>query len=261
MSDSPALRPALLAPVIAHRGASGEAPENTLGAIRLAAEQGARCVEIDVSISGDGVPYVHHDGTLDRCTSGTGRLCERDAEELDALTADRWARDAGAEHPGASRWLGEPLPRLTAAIRLCDELGLGLNLEIKPARDLERRTARMICPLIERHWPERLPLVLSSFSTRALAAARVALPEAARALLVGKVPRDWQARLERHGCRNLHCAGKHLDAATAGAVRAAGVGLYCYTVNDAERARHLLEIGAHGVITDYPARMLAALGG
>ena len=240
------MSPALLAPVIAHRGASGEAPENTLGAIRLAAAQGARCIEIDVSISRDDVPFVHHDDTLDRCTSGSGRLVERDACDLDALVADK----------GMDGWLGEPLPRLAAVIDLCVELGLGLNLEIKPLAGLEERTARAICPLVERAWPAALPFVFSSFVPAALEAARVHLPDAARALLVGAVPDDWRARLEHHACRNLHCAGERLTPEAARAVREAGFGLYCYTVNDVERARGLLAIGAHGVFTDHPGRML-----
>ena len=244
------MTPALLDTVVAHRGASGEAPENTLGAVRLAAEQGARCVEIDVSISRDDVPYVHHDPTLERCTDGTGRLVDHGADALDALVADK----------GLADWLGEPLPRLAAVIELCVERGLGLNLEIKPLPGLEARTARAICPLIERTWPTHLPFVFSSFEPAALDATRAALPEAARALLVGRVPDDWRARLERHGCRNLHCDGSRLDARRAAAVRDADAGLYCYTVNDVERARALLDIGAHGVFTDHPARMLAALG-
>ena len=241
--------PALLAPVVAHRGASGEAPENTLGAIRLAAEQGARCVEIDVSISRDDIPFVHHDETLERCTDGHGPLHERDAEELDRLVADK----------GMADWHGESLPRLAAALELCIELGLGMNLEIKPTRGLETRTARAICPLIERRWPTALPFVFSSFSPAALEATRAALPEAARALLVEAVPEDWHARLERLGCRNLHCEGRALAPASAAAVRDANVGLYCYTVNDVDLARRLLADGAHGVFTDHPARLLAAL--
>jgi len=244
------MTPALLAPVVAHRGASGEAPENTLGAIRLAAEQGARCVEIDVSISRDGIPYVHHDDTLDRCTDGRGRLVDQDALTLDALVADK----------GLADWLGEPLPRLTAVLELCIEHDLGLNLEVKPVAGLEVRTARAICPIVERIWPDHLPFVFSSFVPAALEATRAALPEAARALLVGAVPADWRTRLERHGCRNLHCDGKRLDGATALAVREADAGLYCYTVNDVELAGALLDSGVHGVITDHPARMLAALG-
>ena len=240
---------ALLAPVIAHRGASGEAPENTLAAIRLAAEQGARCVEVDVSISRDGVPYVHHDDTLDRCTSGSGRLAGHDAVALDALSADR----------GMARWRGEPLPRLAAVIALCIERDLGLNLEIKPLAGLESRTARAVCALIERDWPSRLPCVFSSFAPAALDAARAALPEVDRALLVGAVPADWAARLARHGCRNLHCAAERLTARAAEALRAADVGLYAYTVNDTALAVRLLGMGAHGVFTDHPGRMLAAL--
>jgi len=241
---------ALLAPVVAHRGASGEAPENTLGAIRLAADQGARCIEIDVSISRDDVPFVHHDDTLDRCTSGHGRLVEHDACELDALLADK----------GMEGWLGEPLPRLEAVIALCVERGLGLNLEIKPVPGRERRTARAICPLLERAWPASLPFVFSSFVPTALDATRECLPDAARALLVGAVPDDWQARLDRHACRNLHCSGSALTPEAARAVRDAGAGLYCYTVNRPARARELLDMGAHGVFTDHPGTMRLALG-
>lgn len=241
--------PLLLAPVIAHRGASADAPENTLGAIRLAADQGARCIEIDVSISRDDVPFVHHDATLDRCTNGAGRLCDHDAAALDRLSAANG-------HPA---WQGESLPRLTAVVELCRERQLGLNLEIKPVAGLERRTATAICAALSTQWPEDLPFVFSSFSTEALDAARACWPDAARALLVGPVPDDWEARLVRHACRNLHCAGSGLTAEIARPLITAGVGLYCYTVNDAARARELLAMGVHGVFTDHPGALLAAL--
>jgi len=241
--------PLLLAPVVAHRGASGDAPENTLGAIRLAADQGARCIEIDVSISRDDVPFVHHDATLERCTNGAGRLCDHDAAELDRLQADK----------GHSDWQGESLPRLSAVVELCRQLNLGLNLEIKPAAGLEQRTARAICTQLSATWPEELPFVFSSFSTAALDTARECWSDAARALLVGRVPADWKERLSRHACRNLHCAGGQLTAEDAGEIVAASVGLYCYTVNDPVRARELLACGVHGVFTDHPGRLLAAL--
>lgn len=245
----PAGGPALLAHVVAHRGASGEAPENTVGAIRLAADQGARCIEIDVSISSDDVPYVHHDDRLDRCTSGTGLLCDMPAAQLDRLTADK----------GHDGWLGERLPRLSAVFDLCVERQLGLNLEIKPVAGLEERTARAICALLKDRWPPELPFVFSSFAPAALDAAREHWDEAPRALLVGRVPNDWAEQMERHACRNVHCAGTHLTEDAADALRAANVGIYCYTVNEPKLARRLLAIGAHGVFTDHPGSMLAAL--
>ncbi len=242
--------PALLARIIAHRGASGDAPENTLAALSLAADHGASCVEIDVSISADHVPFVHHDDNLDRCTNGTGLLCERSAAELDQLDASK----------GMADFHGEPLPRLSAVFELLEARGLGLNLEIKPRRGLETETVEAICALIEKRWPSHLPLVFSSFNWQSLAIARESLPRIPRALLVGGIPDDWQPRMAEFGCRNIHCDGAVLTPQQTAELRAADVGIYCYTINDVEKARALLDAGAHGVFTDYPRHLADHLG-
>ena len=239
-----------LARVVAHRGASGEAPENTLAAIRLAAEQGARAVEIDATTSADDVAFVHHDTRLERCTSGTGALHEHAACDLDGLVA-------GAGHAGHER---EPLPRLADAIRLAAERGMRLNVEIKPPPGRERTVAAGVCETVAAAGDAAAGLVFSSFAAEALAEARERLPSVPRALLVGAIPEDWEVALGALGAANLHCSARGFDAARARALVAAGHGLYCYTVNDAEVARRLLDAGAHGVFTDYPARLSAALG-
>lgn len=241
--------PAHLPAVIAHRGASGDAPENTLAAMNLAADQGASCVEIDVSISADGVPFVHHDDTLDRCTTGSGLLCEHSAQELDRLDASK----------ATPEFAGEPLPRLSALIELLDARGLGLNLEIKPRKGLEEATVEAICQQIEASWPSHLSLVFSSFSSASLSYAQQRLPQIARALLVGGIPDDWQSLVATYGCQNIHCAANTLTAERAMQLRESGIGVYCYTVNDVEQARQLLEFGAHGVFTDYPGQLLNSL--
>lgn len=241
--------PALLAKVIAHRGASGNAPENTLAAISLAHKFGAKCVELDASISRDNIPFVHHDNNLDRCTSGSGHLCEQDAAMLDNLSADA----------GMSAFAGEPLPRVSAAIALLRDLQMGLNLEIKPAPGLEEKTALAICDAVRDSWPSELPLVLSSFSQASLAVARDALPGAARALIVGAVPDDWRHLTQMLQCRNLHTAAAAIEPSQAKAITESGLGLYCYTVNEVDNARKLLAFGVNGVFTDYPAELLSAL--
>jgi len=241
--------PAPLANVIAHRGASGNAPENTLAAISLAHRDGAKCVEIDASISRDNVPFVHHDDYLDRCTNGTGYLCAHDAATLDNLVADA----------GMHKYSGEPLPRLSAAIALLSSLQMGLNLEIKPTPGLEEPTALAICNTIRNTWPGDLPLVLSSFSRESLAVARDALPGAARALIVCAVPDDWHDQTQRLQCRNLHTAAPLLEENQAKSIITSGLGLYCFTVNEVDEARKLLALGVNGVFTDYPARLIRAL--
>ncbi len=243
------IEPALLAKVIAHRGASGTAPENTLVAISKAHEAGATCVELDASISSDNIPFVHHDDSLERCTNGQGYLCAHTAEQLDAISADS----------GMSEFAGEPLPRLSAAIALLSDLQMGLNLEIKPTPGLEEPTAHAVCNVVRDSWPSDLPLVLSSFSRESLAVARDELPGAARALIVCAVPSDWRHQTQLLQCRNLHMAAPLLNAEQATNILDAGLGLYCFTVNNVSEAKTLFAMGVHGVFSDYPEKMLNAL--
>lgn len=233
---------ATLARIIAHRGASADAPENTLSALRLAAEQGARCVEIDVSISADGIAYVHHDAQLQRCTNGHGLLCEHTAAQLDLLSAGN----------NMSGFDGEPLPRLSAVIDLLVGHKLGLNLEIKPYDGLEQQTVNAIHAELKGNWPSELPLVFSSFNHTSIEMARKSMPDIARAPLVGAVPDDWKLLMQRYDAQNLHCAENMLTEEKARQVTDAGYGLYCYTVNDAEKAKTLFDWGVHGIFTDYP---------
>lgn len=264
MSD--ARDPVNLPAIIAHRGASGDAPENTLAALNLAADQGASCVEIDVSISADGVAFVHHDDTLDRCTSGKGLLCEHDAAELDQL-------DAGKGMPG---FTGQALPRLSAVLELLVARELGLNLEIKPRAGLELPTVTAICELVQQYWPASLPLVFSSFNWESLEMAARSLPQVPRGLLVDAVPDNWPELISRYQCRNIHCNGATLERSRIRDMRQAGIGIYCYTVNDEALADRLFAIdelrseharpgpgesqaGVHGIFTDFPRRLAAHL--
>lgn len=241
--------PAWLATVIAHRGASGDAPENTLAALKLAADHGATCVEIDVSISSDNIPFVHHDDTLDRCTNGSGLLSEQSGESLDQLDASS----------GMDNFAGEPLPRLSSVIALLVQRSIGLNLEIKPQAGLESDTVDAICNMIESDWPSDLPLVFSSFSRLSLELVKKRLPGIARGLLVEELPDDWKSLIDLYGCRNIHCDGSTLNSEQAGMLADAGLGVYCYTVNDPDAAKSLLASGVHGIITDYPLRLMKSL--
>ncbi|MCC7360725.1 MAG: hypothetical protein IT317_14685 [Anaerolineales bacterium] len=99
------LYPARLPAVIAHRGASADAPENTLSAFALALEQGADGLELDVTLSADGVPVVIHDDTLDRTTDGRGRVARHTLAELKGL-------DAGYAARFGSKFAGQRLPTL-----------------------------------------------------------------------------------------------------------------------------------------------------
>jgi glycerophosphoryl diester phosphodiesterase len=248
----PSALPFRLPRVIAHRGASGSAPENTLAAICLAAEQGARWVEVDVMVTRDGHPVIHHDETLERCTDGSGPLLACDLESLSKLDAGAWFD---------TRFAGERVPTLEALIALLKELGMGLNLELKPLPGWEGPTTRAVAKVLASHWPTRQPLLVSSFSERALANFAARLPGAPRGYLTNVVPPDWRERLADTGCRTLHCqAGPLLQREAVSALKSAGIGVLCYTVNELEDAERLLNWGAAGVFSDHPARLLQRLG-
>ena len=112
-----------LAPVIGHRGAAARAPENTLAGLRRAKDLGCSWVEFDVRLTGDGALVLCHDARLDRTTTGQGRVS---AHRLSAIRCF----DAGAWF--APEFAGGAVPTLEEALLVAAELGLSVNIEIRP---------------------------------------------------------------------------------------------------------------------------------
>jgi glycerophosphoryl diester phosphodiesterase len=237
--------------VIGHRGAAAAAPENTLAGMRMAHRLGARWVEFDVRLSADGQCVVLHDDTIDRTSDGSGAASQLPFAALRRYDAGAWFDKSFA---------GERIPSLLEVIALLDELGLGANVEIKPASGQEAATARATVETLRRSWREHLPPpLLSSFSPVALEAAREAAPEIARGHLFGRLPANWRSEVERLGCVTVHCDERRLDWAAARAVIDGGYPLLAYTVNRPDRARELLGWGLRAIITDCPDRIIAGL--
>ncbi len=230
-----------LSPWIAHRGGGCLAPENTLEGFRLAARLGFQAVEFDVMLTRDQVPILIHDETLERTTDGRGGVAERDWDELADLDAGRWLHRS---------WSGARIPRLTDVLALCTDLGLGVNVEIKPAAGHDEATGRLVAEGVAAAWPATLPLVVSSFSEAALAAARDAVPEQPRALLVEAIPGDFGARLARLDCAFLHARAVELTVTATQELAAAGVPLVAYTVNSPEVAARCFALGVAALFTD-----------
>jgi glycerophosphoryl diester phosphodiesterase len=240
--------------VLAHRGGGALAPENTLAAIRTGLARGFRAVEFDAMLPADETPVLMHDATLTRTARVEGKVTEWSAARLQQL-------DVGSWH--SAQFAGETVPTLTDALAFCREHRIWPNVEIKPAPGREgptgaavaRETARMyadlLVPGVDRadEADPRLPL-LSSFSHDALLAARETVPELPRGWLVDQVPRPWHVEIEALGCVSLHADQKYLSAEMARSVKASGVWLFCYTVNEPARARELLSWGVDAFCTD-----------
>jgi len=234
----------------AHRGAGKHAPENTLAAFRHGYAHGYRMIECDVKLSADGVPFLLHDATLERTTSGSGRADALTWRELSQL-------DAGAWHSPA--YAGEPLPTLAAVARWCRANGVALNIEIKPTPGRERETGAAVALDAKALWSgDDVQPLLSSFAREALDAARLAVPELPRAWLVERIPDEWREQAMHLGCIALDVKHTALTEALVQEVHAAGLRLATWTANDPARVADLLRWGVDTVITDEVERIAAA---
>ncbi|KAM9222943.1 glycerophosphodiester phosphodiesterase 1 [Leptosomus discolor] len=118
------LRPRGAAARIAHRGGAHDAPENTLAAIRQAAENGATGVELDLEFTADGVPILMHDDTVERTTDGSGRLCDLTFDEIRKL-------NPSAKHRLWSKFQGEKVPTLREAVMESMHHNLTIYFDVK----------------------------------------------------------------------------------------------------------------------------------
>jgi glycerophosphoryl diester phosphodiesterase len=237
--------------VIGHRGAAAYAPENTLEGIREAARRGARWVEFDAKLTGDGVVILMHDDTLDRTTTGRGAVAGTSHAVIVGLDAGAWC---------GANWHGASVPTLADAIDLLAGLDMQANIEIKPCPGREAETAKSVIDVIRGHWPRGRPWpLLSSFSLLSLAVARDAAGDLPRGLLVWEDMMDWAPAADDLGCVSVHWSEQHLNQGRAEQIRQAGYGLAAYTVNDPRRAVELATWGVQAIISDRPDVILDAL--
>jgi len=230
---------------IAHRGAGKLAPENTLAAFRLGAHHGYKAFECDVKLSADGVPFLLHDDTLDRTTSGQGPAAALPWAELSRLDAGSWHSPAYA---------GEPLASFEALAAYCGANAHALDLEIKPSPGTDTDTGRAVGQWVRKLWRGQAPL-LSSFKPPALFGARETAPELQRALLLDTL---WPGCTEM--AASLDCVAiitnhKLMDAELLRQIHAGGRRALVYTVNDAVRAEALIALGIDGIVTDAVDRL------
>jgi glycerophosphoryl diester phosphodiesterase len=228
---------------VAHRGAGRLAPENTLAAFRLGAAHGYRAFECDVKLSADGVPFLLHDATLERTTSGRGVAGELDWSALSRIDAGTWHSRAYA---------GEPLPSLQALAAYLRANAFALDLEIKPTPGTDHHTGQVVGREAARLWAgaDAPPLLFSSFRPEALAGARETAPHIPRALLLDTLWPGWLDVAQQLGCVAVITNYNAMSAQALGQIHGAAMRGLVYTVNDPAPAAWLQSIGIDGIITD-----------
>lgn len=227
---------------IAHRGAGKLAPENTLAAFRVGASHGYRMFECDVKLSSDDVPFLLHDSTLERTTSGHGTAGEQAWSALAQLDAGSWHSPAFA---------GEPLPTLDAIAHFCLRHGYLLNIEIKPTPGTEQHTGEVVARHAARLWEQAaVPPLLTSFQPDALRGAQAAAPDLPRGLLLDTLWTGWLDIAVSLACVAVVCKHTLWDSSSVTQAKSAGLRVLSYTVNDEGEAQRLLDLGTDGIITD-----------
>ena len=234
--------------IIAHRGASHDAPENTLAAIRLGWAQGADAVEIDVHLSKDGQVVVIHDATLIKTAGVRRRVAWQTLDELQAFDVGSWKH---------ARFAGERLPTLAEALATIPK-GKRLFVEIKCGPECipafvktfraSRKAASQVVPI--------------GFDLETMRGIKQALPELEAAWVAEfrRTLRGWSPQAETliqkakaAGLDALDLDGRGpLDAEFVGKVHAAGLKLYVWTVDAPARAEKLRAAGIDGVTTNKP---------
>ena len=230
--------------VMGHRGAASYAPENTLASFIEAKKRGAPWVEFDVKLTRDGVPVVMHDANLRRTTGLDKAVALIDFAELRSLRAGAWF---------APRFADQRVPSFAETIALLARLGLGATVEIKPCRGREVETAQAVVAMLDAYWPRTMPApLLASFQDRSLEAAQAAGAHWPRALIVDRLAMGWQARVAAVNAVALNVDGWRLKSWQAARIKAAGLQLGVWTIDEPARARLLRAWGADCVITDAP---------
>jgi glycerophosphoryl diester phosphodiesterase len=237
--------------IVAHRGASTQAPENTMEAFRLGVEAGADAIELDVHLTVDGQLAVIHDETLERTTGRTGRVAELTMDEIrEADAGATFARDGDSGLPFAGR--GLTVPTLDEVLAWLPD-GIGLVIEIKA-----RAAADAVVEAVRGHGVRTSGrLAVISFDEATIEHVRELDPEIRTGyLLVPTQPIEpaliWATE---HGHVGVYPweGDLGLDPMPILAqAHAFGREIGCYVVNDPERMQHLAACGIWGFVTDVP---------
>jgi glycerophosphoryl diester phosphodiesterase len=231
--------------VIAHRGASAVAPENTMAAFRRAVEMGAECIETDLHLSRDGRLVIVHDSTLNRTTSGDGPVKTHTFNELRELDAGRWFSE---------KYAGEHLPTIEELLDFAGQADLSLYLEIKGGAGygVERAVISAL-----RGRKESKATVVLCFDASVLDR----IHQLDRLLMTGLLfesgGEDMVKEAVRVGARQIGPRGDCVTPEMIEDAHRRGLKVVTWTINEAAQMRTLAAAGVDGIMTNYPDRLVA----
>ncbi|NMY31076.1 glycerophosphodiester phosphodiesterase [Pseudomonas sp. WS 5412] len=235
--------------IYGHRGAKGEAPENTLTSFQQCLKHGVRRCELDLHLSMDGELMVIHDPTLKRTADRRGKVVEY-------VAADLVKMDARKGGPG---WVTPcPIPRLEELFEQCDFDHW--QLEVKSASRTRAATTVLAIREMAQHFGLLDKVTVTSSSREVLKAALELTPDLSRGLVAEYAWLDPLKVAQNYGCEYLAlnwtlCTPERLEKA-----QRQGLHVSVWTVNEPALMRRLADFGVDSLITDFPGLATATLG-
>lgn len=230
--------------IIAHRGFSSIAPENTLAAFELAIARKANSIEFDIQLSADSVPVIFHDSTLDRITGVSGKVREQNLSQLQTLNAGKWFSDEFSD---------EKIPTLKEALGILKNVDKFLYFDVKPHCEWsDAEVADFVNTLNERGIKEKC--VITSFSDKFLAQVRWLDGDLAIGQIVANLEayktQLSQAVANRDNLISSQYRVLLSNPALIQASRSQGVDIVAWTVDDRADMQKLIDLGITRIVTN-----------
>lgn len=244
--------------LIAHRGFSSDAPENTYDAFDLAVENGVNNIETDVQLTSDGVPVLIHDDTLDRTTSGKGPVAEASLAYLNSLDAGIWfdAPADGVGRHGPASYGDSFVPTLEEFLQRYED-NVNLHLELKSS---EPELAEKVAKLLDEHgWKKPKSasdagVLISSFQFEQLERSRQAMPHLDHGHLLSKVTAEACEAAVGIGCTGIYPNAQTVTAEDVELAKKHGMWVRTWGVKTEEDLLRAHSAGAAGTTVDWPLR-------
>ena len=235
--------------VIAHRGYSAAAPENTLAAFQLAIERKCHLIELDLQFTRDLEPVVIHDPTLDRTTSGGGVVAQLSFQEISQWDAGSWFD---------SVFEPERVPSLGQVLDQVRPGGVDLLIELKESHLLMRGCRRVVEVILRAEMGARC--ILQSFELEAVRRLHDLAPELRRATLYRTPSPDYVGEAMSVGADYLVLSRRLAGDFVVQDAHRNGIQVFVWTVDKPREIRRMIDLGVDGIISNHPERVFRELG-
>ncbi|HHZ13949.1 MAG: glycerophosphodiester phosphodiesterase [Caldicoprobacterales bacterium] len=235
-----------MALIIAHRGASGYAPENTMAAFEKALEMGAEGIELDVHLTADGEIVVIHDHTIDRTSDGKGVVGALTLEEIRKYDFGAWFDP---------KFKGQRIPTLGEVFELLEDWDGLLNIEVKSGPILYPGIEEKLVDMVK-SWNFRGRIIFSSFNHYSLRDIKALDPSMEIGLLyMAGLVEPWKYAKDLNA-QALHPLYYNVVPELVAGCKENGIKLNPFTIDEEKEMEMIMRAGVDGIITDYPDRAL-----